>query len=139
MGDFAKLFFHLDETDVREAFGDMSGQRIGNNNQIQAMEEASSLEEIGENDVAEELSQPRSTIPNSVFTIAFLLRGLNYDNKDISEYIENTDKEQPALSEFIKTVESGIELYVKEEQNKFANVEVNIELSDIKPTYIEEK
>ncbi len=144
MGDFAKLFAHLDDDDVRDAFGDNFAHKLeqDENKKKELLEQAEPGDKFTEEEIEErleeDLPEPRGTTPNSVFAVAFLLRGLNHGDYDVSEYIEKTDKEQPAFAEFIRIVESGIRLYLEREQGLHANVDVNINLSNIKPTYIEE-
>ena len=64
--------------------------------------------------------------------IAFLVEGLNVDGEPIYPLIESKDgQEQPALSEFRKAVEQGVQQYLRENTRYVADVNVSIELNDI--------
>lgn len=136
IGDFATLFHELDQDDVREAFGENFATRIGIDDQKleQAVEGAGSADAIDVESVEEEPPTPRSTAALSPAVIAFLLRGLNYEDEQIYEYLENIGKPQPALSQFTEILEQGIEMYLKSEQGYLANVEVEIKLNNLTPT-----
>ena len=64
-------------------------------------------------------------------TIAFLIEGLN-KGEPIDPIIENKDGgEQPALSEFRKAVEQGVQNYLAENSRYLADVSVSIELNNM--------
>ena len=132
MGDFLLLFNELDQEDVREAFGTNTGHRIGRDH-MKAAESTDPEEEIDEEDLEEDVPTPRGTASNASGAIAFLLRGLNYGEKPIVEYLEDTDNPQPAFERFIETVELGVSLYLQEETNYTARVSVDINLEDLTP------
>jgi len=63
--------------------------------------------------------------------IAFLIAGLN-KGEPIDPIIENKDGgEQPALSEFRKAVEQGVQNYLAENSRYLADVSVSIELDNM--------
>jgi hypothetical protein len=64
--------------------------------------------------------------------IAFLIEGLNYDEEPIDPLVESKDgREQPALSEFRKAVEQGVQQYLRQNTRYVADANVSIELNNI--------
>ena len=135
MGDFLLLFNKLEQEDVREAFGSNVGQRIGRDHEKfeRAVERVEDPKEIDEEDVEEDTRSPRGTAGTAPGAIAFLLRGLNYGEQPIVEYLEDTDNPQPAFEHFIEIVEQGISLYLRAETNYTARVSVEINLEGLTP------
>jgi hypothetical protein len=135
MGDFVRLFNELHQDDVRKAFGTSTADKIQRDNEEfrQAVENATDPTAIEEENVEESISTPRSTVANAPALTAFLLRGLNYQEKPIHEYFEETSQEQPAFEEFIQVVEQGISLYINQETAYTARVSVEINLEELTP------
>ena len=117
MSDFALLFEHMDEKEVRKTFG------TGIAPQISAREQA-------END----LPQQSGAAQNSLFAIAFLLRALDYSNEPISPVVEDAGKQQPAFQHFVRNTEFGIKLYLREYKDILSNPDVSIGLDDLDHT-----
>lgn len=136
MGDFVTLFAELDQEDVQEAFGDNFATPIGvdEGKLEKALEGTDDPSNIDTEQVEEDFSDPRGTAANAPAAIAFLLRGLNSGNEPIYESFEDMGEEQPAFSQFIKVLELGVEMYLREEQNYTVNANLNIELEGLRPT-----
>ena len=140
MADFELLFSELSEEDMKEAFeGGYASKLDTDDKKLQKeLEKGGKSVEVDSDDVSEDIPRTRGTAVNSIFAIAFLLRGLNYDNESVYEHIEELGEEQPAFSEFINVVESGLELYLREEENIHVNADVSIELTGFKATFLDE-
>lgn len=65
--------------------------------------------------------------------IAFLIEALNESGEQILPQLADEDIEQPALKEFRKSVESGVEFYL-EDKSYYADVDVSIEINNIEHT-----
>jgi hypothetical protein len=117
--DLAILFHHLEQKYVRDAFGSNAAQQTSRGEII--------------NDELEDPTDPPVTAANSPYVFAFFLRGLNYGEEQIYPPLEDMAEEQPALKYFRRELEEGIRIYLQEEQNYLADVDVTIDL-DIKGT-----
>lgn len=112
--DLNLLFKYLDEDELRKVFGTRYAEPL------EAQEEAA-----GELPTA---SPTPTYVPGA---IAFMLWGLNFDDKPLYPPFES---EQPAFTEFKRAVEKGIRQYLREKKGLQANVNVEIELSDVRRT-----
>ena len=117
MSDFALLFEHMDEEEINKTFGSGFAPKIDLKDEAQG-----------------DMPQAPSTGANSLFAIAFLLRGLNYGNEPISPVVEQAGKQQPAFNHFIENAEFGIKLYLREYQDLLTNPDVSIGLGDLDHT-----
>lgn len=129
MIDFLLLFEHMEQDQVRKTFGSNAGSRAVTNHQ-----------KVGEPDIQElgggkleEFGESKKTAAHVPFVIAFLLRGLNYGEERLDPTFEDMPEDQPAFTHFKRELEQGIRIYLKEERNQYANVDVTIDL-DIRDT-----
>jgi hypothetical protein len=130
--DFYYLFEYLEQDQVKKLFGSNFASVIQEDNHQEA---ASKGGETVEEEDLEQVPNPPATRAYIAFAIAFFLRGLNYDEQSvIPRYEEATGRQQPMFDQFSDTVEQGIHRYLREKQDVYADVNVKIELENIRPS-----
>jgi len=117
MSDFALLFNHMNNDELKKVFGTNFAPGFT------AADEAKG-----------QVSGTPSAGTNSLFAIAFLLKGLNAENEPVSPVLEAEGKQQRAFRRFIQTVESGTRHYLQQEQDYIANIDVGINLDGLEHT-----
>jgi hypothetical protein len=130
--DFYYLFEYLEQNQVRKLFGSNFASVIQEDDHQEA---ASKGGETVEEEDLEQVPNPPATRAYIEFAIAFFLRGLNYHSQSfIPRYEEATGRQQPMFDQFSDTVEQGIHRYLREKQDVYADVNVKIELENIRPS-----
>lgn len=113
LADLRLLFLHLETEELKKIFG--SSHYVETNDD-------------GDKEQAAEFSVAPAYIPSA---IALFLRASNLEDADI---FPRLGAGQPAFAEFSRRVESGIETYLAREKSRVADVSVQIELSNVRPT-----
>jgi len=130
--DFYYLLEYLEQNQVRKLFGSNFASVIQEDDHQEAA--IKDDETIKEEDL-EQVPNPPATRAYIQFAIAFFLRGLNYHSQSfIPRYEEATGRQQPMFDDFSNTVEQGIQLYLRDKQDVYADVNVKIELENIRPS-----
>lgn len=130
--DFYYLFEYLEQDQVKKLFGSNFASIIQEDNHQEA---ASKGGETVEEEDLEQVPNPPATRAYIEFAIAFFLRGLNYDEQSvIPRYEEKTGRQQPMFDDFSNTVEQGIQRYLRDKQDVYADVNVEIELENTRPS-----
>ncbi|MBX0347996.1 hypothetical protein [Haloarcula pellucida] len=111
--DLMLLFEYLEQDELRKVFGSNYARQIEPHEEVQ--------EETHEYATA-------GYVPHA---LAFIMRGLNYDDEPLYPKVEETGEEQPAFEEFIDAVEYGVRQYLEGKKRYSANVDVSIELTDV--------
>jgi len=129
--DFYYLFEYLDQEEVRKLFGSNTASLIEKQHQKAADVEDTTVEK-GDLDDTPSISVTPAYIE---FAIAFFLRGLNYSEQSvIPRYEEVTGRQQPMFDQFTGPIEQGIQRYLRDRQEVYADVNVKIELENIRPS-----
>lgn len=116
--DFYILFEYLNDEQLENVFGTRTGKHIERHKELQG----------------DTPDQPAAAAYTEL-AMAFFLRGLNYGDEDIYAGLEeSTGEPQPAFKHFIENVEKGIQRYLRDEKQRNADVTVNIELDNIRPS-----
>lgn len=110
------LHEHLSDDDVRLVFGDKHAEEYPDSKEIQEEEPDSAVSPAG---------------PAGV--VAFLARGLNYENEPLYPGLDDLGDAQPALAGFTEACELAVEHYLKTHLKYDANVTVNIDLDNLHP------
>lgn len=115
--DLYLLFEHLDDDEVRKAFG---------SNFAPAVTDAEELKDG--------IPEPPATSAWVPGAMAFILRGLNYGDEPIHPGLDELGEQQPAFTHFTEAIENGVRKYLNEKQERLADVNVTIELENVEPT-----
>jgi len=125
--DFYYLFEYLDQEQVRKMFGTNFAPPPKTNHQNIADEDVDEVQE----ETTEEVYHPPATAAYVEFAVAFFLRGLNHGEQSIIPgYEEAIGQQQPMFDDFTEAIELGVQRYLRDKQDVYANVNVKIELED---------
>lgn len=113
--DLMLLFEYLEQDELRKAFGSNYAQHIDPHEEVQ------------------DDTREYATVAYVPHALAFIMRGLNYGDEPVYPKLEEIGEEQPAFEAFTEAVERGVRQYLEDKQGCSANVDVNIELTDVLP------
>jgi hypothetical protein len=113
--DLMLLFLYLEQDELRKVFGSNYAQPIEAHEEVQA-------------DTREYATA--AYVPHA---LAFIMRGLNYGDEPVYPNLEEIGEEQPAFEAFTEAVERGVRQYLADKKGYSANVDVEIELTDVFP------
>ena len=130
--DFYYLFEYLEQDQVKKLFGSEYAPIVQNDHYKAADDGGDTIEN---EESLEEVPSPPATRAYLEFAIAFFLRGLNYNEQPIiPQYEETVGRQQPMFDQFTTSVEHGIQRYLSDRQDIYADVNVKIELENTRPS-----